>query len=198
MKKVNVFAVFMMISIVSFLGFVLENVWIYFSKGYIDNRNMILPFIFGYGLTIAAIFLVFGTPDNMRIFSYSLDINNKKTSYSLYFMVVMIIISIGEIIIGKFIEKTCHLYWWDYSRLPLHITRYTSVITSVVLSLFIMLFINKMFIPIYNWLLTRNKILLMLLSTVLIVLMILDISHTFYYMYNNNELLIIWRIPNKL
>ena len=44
--------IILMATVVSFLGFVVENVWLAFTKGYIDNRNMALPFLLGSSYTI--------------------------------------------------------------------------------------------------------------------------------------------------
>ena len=41
-----------MAAVVSFLGFVVENIWLAMTKGYINNRNMNAPFLLGYGLLI--------------------------------------------------------------------------------------------------------------------------------------------------
>ena len=48
----NIYAIGIMTAIVSFLGFVVENIWLAISKGYINNRNMNTPFLLGYGLLI--------------------------------------------------------------------------------------------------------------------------------------------------
>jgi hypothetical protein len=37
--------ILIMIAGVSFLGFCLENIWLLLRKGYVDNRNMSLPFL---------------------------------------------------------------------------------------------------------------------------------------------------------
>ena len=51
-----------MAAVVSFLGFVVENIWLAMTKGYINNRNMNAPFLLGYGLLILFMYAVFGTP----------------------------------------------------------------------------------------------------------------------------------------
>jgi hypothetical protein len=50
-----------MAAVVSFLGFVVENIWLAMTKGYINNRNMNAPFLLGYGLLILFMYAVFGT-----------------------------------------------------------------------------------------------------------------------------------------
>ena len=64
----NFFELNMMFIFVSFFGFVLENIWLAITKGYIDNRNMNLPFLFGYGLVIIGFYTLIGTPENFILF----------------------------------------------------------------------------------------------------------------------------------
>ena len=116
MRMEDVLALFMMIALISFLGFVVENLWLAVTKGYMDNRNMVFPFLLGYGLAVFVIYLLFGTPEEMRIVGNAVVINSKTLSYGLYFGIVMVCISLGEIVLGTVVEKTCHFYWWDYSK----------------------------------------------------------------------------------
>ena len=60
-----------MAAVVSFLGFVVENIWLAMTKGYINNRNMNAPFLLGYGLLILFMYAVFGTPAALRMFANS-------------------------------------------------------------------------------------------------------------------------------
>ena len=62
--KYDIYSWIIMIAVISFLGFILENVWLAFTKGFIDNRNMGAPFLLGYGLFVVAIYFVIGTPQN--------------------------------------------------------------------------------------------------------------------------------------
>ena len=77
MKTTEIAALFMLIAVVSFLGFVVENIWLWGTKGYIDNRNMCLPFLIGYGLAIVAIHALFGTPSQLILLGKRLGIRNK-------------------------------------------------------------------------------------------------------------------------
>ena len=45
---VDVMALGMIVSVVSFLGFVVENIWLAAIKGYMDNRGVRFPFLIGY------------------------------------------------------------------------------------------------------------------------------------------------------
>ena len=60
MKETHILALCMIAAVISFLGFIVENVWLTATKGYIDNRNMCFPFLLGYGIAILLIFIILG------------------------------------------------------------------------------------------------------------------------------------------
>ncbi|MCM1089789.1 MAG: putative ABC transporter permease [Butyrivibrio sp.] len=135
----------LMIIFVSFLGFVVENVWLAATKGYMDNRNMNLPFLLGYGLTCIAIYFLMGTPSQMIFFRKISVKASKWCRVLLYFLCAMILVSLGEIALGTITEKLGHIEYWNYTAIPLHITKYTSVPTSIGFSMGITLFMDRYF-----------------------------------------------------
>ena len=167
----NKYAFSMVITLISFLGFCVEDLWLSVTKGYMDNRNMIFPFLLGYGLAMGAIYLLFGTPDRMTFLGRELHVKNDKIMSLLYFLAVFLCVSAGEILVGKTVELTCHFCWWDYSWIPLHITRYTSVPTSLGFAALIYLFMDKLFVPIYRYFLSWDQKVLKIAATVLMTVM---------------------------
>lgn len=151
---VNVYALILSACIVAFAGFVIENVFRLFCIGVIDDRHRLFPFIAEYGIAYFAIFLLFGTPKNMRIFTKKITFTatNKKTAAflqaALYFLIVFLCIGLGEIIVGLTVEKTMGIKGWNFSNIPLHITRYTSIPTDFAytsaFTVFMYLFFDKM------------------------------------------------------
>ena len=135
--------------LISLIGWIVENAWLALTRGYIDNRNMHLPFLFGYGVAAVALFLIVGTPSTMLL---PFEVKKKETFVRLliYFLLMVVLVSIGEIILGTVVEKTCHFYYWDYTVIPMHITRYTSIPTSMGFALIITTFMDKCFVPIMN------------------------------------------------
>ena len=87
---------FAMAALVSLLGFLTENTWMLVRSGFIDNRNMNLPFLLGYGLAVVGMYLLIGTP--------------KKGHFVLYFTLVFLFVSLGEILLGFTVEKVCGFY----------------------------------------------------------------------------------------
>ncbi len=162
-----------------------------------DNRNMIFPFLVGYGLAVILIYLLFGVPNKLRFFRKSIQIKSKLLWLVLYFFIVMVCICIGEILLGKLVEKTCHFCWWDYSKIPLHITQYTSIPTSAGFSVLIVIFMHTMFMPLYEYFLSWQDSVLRNTSLLLSILMIGDYLYNTYFMYTKKSMQIRWRIYRK-
>lgn len=134
-----------LVILVSFMGFAVENMWLALTRGYMNNRNMSLPFLLGYGLAVLAVYILFGVPSEMKLLNWFPVKASRAVKYILYFLCVMLCISIGEIILGMVTEEFCHIEYWNYSPIPLHITKYTSVPTSAGFAAMITLFMEKVF-----------------------------------------------------
>lgn len=190
----EIYALCMIIMIVSFLGFVVENLWIACTKGFMDNRGMFLPFLLGYGLAVAAIFMVFGTPDELWFLGNVWNVPNVATSKLLYFLIVVVCICIGEMLLGLIVEKVCHFSWWDYSRIPLHITQYTSIPTSVTFSILITTFMDVFFQPVYRYFCrTENKI-CVVSGFALFLCLVLDFLYNGHQIYKQRGIVQRWKI----
>ena len=94
-----------MAAVVSFLGFVVENIWLAMTKGYINNRNMNAPFLLGYGLLILFMYAVFGTPAALRMFTKE-KVRWKR--YLVYFLCSFAVVCVGEIVLGIAVAETVY------------------------------------------------------------------------------------------
>ncbi len=194
MKKTKASAICLIITVISFLGFLVENIWLAFTKGFIDNRNMILPFLLGYGLAVTVIYLLFGTPRSPRLARLSIATKNKWLNFLIYFGIVFVIITVGEMLLGLFVEHAFGIVWWNYTRLPLNITKYTSVPTSFAFTLMITIFMQYIYVPLYKRFEGINKKLLFPLAIILMSLMTLDFIHSGIRMALDGEVYRIWQI----
>ncbi len=190
----SVFALIMVIIVVSLLGFCVENIFIAFRRGFMDNRNMVLPFILGYGIAVFVFYLLFGTPDDPLFFGKQLVFESSRAATLYYFFMAFISVCIGEISLGYLIEWSCDIIWWDYKSLPLHITRYTSVPTSLGFAGLISLFMRYMFYPLLKWFLKLKPKTLAFLAITLSVLLLLDMTNSTVYMFKNKSLMQLWRV----
>lgn len=197
MKTAEFFALCMIVTVISFLGFIVENIWLTATKGYIDNRSMCLPFLIGYGLAILAIYLLFGTPAELVFLGKKLKIKSTFAKLLIYFFAVMVCVSVGEIILGTIVEKTCHFCWWDYTRLPFHITRYTSIPTSMAFSFLITTFMRHFFNPLMDFFLRMEPDKLQILSLTFMTLMTVDFLYNAVRIFKKKELNHLWKIDTR-
>ena len=193
MKIISLKEDIIMVIIISIIGFCFEDIWMLFRYSLIDNRNMYLPFLLGYGLFVVAIYYLVGTPK--KLFNrYEL---NPPFNYVIYMILCFILVSIGEIALGIFVEKTGNFYYWDYSTIPLHFTRYTSVPTSIGFALAITLFMNYVYEPLQNKIKNNSNKISIFVVVLIFIILITDLSISFKNMYQNNGNNTIWTINFK-
>ena len=190
----NIYAIGIMTAIVSFLGFVVENIWLAISKGYINNRNMNTPFLLGYGLLIMFMYFTIGTPGKLAEWKIFKKAKTKFAKYMVYFLCAMLIVSISEIVLGVVVEELCGFEYWNYSNIPLHITKYTSVPTSMAFATMITFVMGMLFTPIMNWIVQVDCTWIRVLSIILIVIMAFDFIISFYHMIHNRNFYLKWKI----
>ena len=197
MTKINPFALILVLVTISLLGFCVENIFISFSVGYMDNRNMVLPFLWGYGLAVFGIILLFGTPSSPLFFGKAMKLpsNVLKTLY--YFSVAFICVCVGEIILGYVIQYTCDIIWWDYTRIPLHLTRYTSIPTSFGFAAMITFFVKYCFYPLLSFYSKMHPQALRVIAISFAVMLSVDMLNSLLFMISNHDILKIWRISLK-
>jgi uncharacterized membrane protein len=167
-----------LVIIVSFLGFCLENIWLVVRKGQIDNRNMNFPFLIGYGMAILFIYFLLGVPQKGQLW--------------LFFLTAFLIVSVGEIILGFSVEKFCGIYYWDYSTLPLHVTRYTSFFTSIGFAAIITCFFYRFFTPLMTLIKDHDCYRMHVFCIAMLAVMIIDFIYSFKYMHDNRALYSSW------
>lgn len=192
--KYNLYEMEIVVIIVSFLGFTVENIWLALTKGYINNRNMNLPFLLGYGLAMAAVYFLFGIPSEMILMTKVKVRASRAMKILLYFLCVMFCVSVGEIVIGTVTEKLCRIEYWNYSGLPLHITKYTSIPTSAGFAGMITLFMEKIFPPLMERLSNMNENVLHVIVLVLLTALLIDFIYCYGKMVKTHNFYHIWEV----
>ena len=183
-----------MVAIVSLLGFLVENIWLAITKGYIDNRNMNAPFLLGYGLMFLFFFFTLGTPTSLVQCGLLKKSYSKGIQYVVYFICSFIVVCIGEIILGTIVERLCGIEYWNYSYIPLHITKYTSIPTSIGFAMMITFFMGKCVMPLMSWIGRLDSVWIRILSAVLMTVMVLDFCYSFYHMIVLKDFYRRWKI----
>ena len=187
-----------MVAIVSFLGFLVENVWLAITNGYINNRNMNAPFLLGYGIMFLFLLFTLGTPASPVQRGILKKSYSKKIEYIVYFMCSFVAVCIGEIILGTIVEKLCCIEYWNYSKIPLHITKYTSVPTSIGFAAMITFFMGKCVTPLMSWICRLDSVWIRVLSAVLMLVIVSDFFYSFYQMIVLKDFYLKWEIEMRL
>ena len=182
-KRYNFYELNLMTVIVSFMGFQLENGWLTITCGYMDNRSMNLPFLLGYGLTIVGFYIFVGTPNNIRVGEKNHRHLTRSQSYILYFLIAMVIVSLGEILLGTIVEDKFGFRYWDYTRIPLHITKYTSIPTSMMFAAVITIFMGYCYEPLMESIHHMPKRAVKVIGILMMILLVTDFLYCFEFMY---------------
>ncbi len=191
--KYDVYALGIMTAVVSFLGFVVENVWLAITKGYINNRNMNAPFLLGYGILMVVFYLVLGTPNKMMLPKGIRGRIKSRGRYLLYFLCAFVAVCVAEIALGEIVERLCHIEYWNYSNLPMHMTKYTSVPTSIVFAAMITFFMGVCFEPLMNLICHIDPRWMKIISIILMVIMLSDFFVSFGIMIKKKNYFLKWK-----
>lgn len=120
--------------IAAFLGWCVENIFRAVSIGVFDSRHQLLPFLGAYGFGIFVMYLVFGTPTEMRFFKKKILPERTARNHILrgvvYCTLLFSLILFGEMGVGLLFEYAFGVRAWNYTNIPLHITQYTSIPTT--------------------------------------------------------------------
>lgn len=189
-------SILFVVIIASFIGFCIENSWISIRFGYADNRGMNLPFLFGYGVAVAGIYSLFGLPASPRLFGHTIS---WQSHYELaYALIIFMTVLIGESSFGYIIEYFTKIKWWDYTSIPLHLGRYTSIPTSIGFTAAICFFMDKCFPALYslgNLLYIKGASAFIYIG---VIFLIFDNLHALIYMSKHHETYQKWKHENHL
>ena len=134
----------------------------------------------GYGVGIIGFYLISGIPES----------GNTLT----YFLLSSLVVSVGEVIIGKTAEHLLGFIYWDYSKIPLHITRYTSVPTAMGFGLAITLFMKYWFFPILRMISVIPVNVRRIVGISMTILMTIDFLYSVLTMYRNQAPNFRWKL----
>lgn len=188
--KYGIFELMLAAVVISFVGFAIENTWLLLTKGYMDNRNMTLPFLLGYGILMVDFYLMFGTPSDVHL----PIVSDRFTDREIYFVLAFFTVSIGEIMLGTATEKATGVIYWDYSWIPMHLTRYTSLPTSLGFAYIIENFMTYCFPEIMGAITLLPAEIIPPAAVILFTALSIDTLHGFWKMYSCHSLYCLWKI----
>ncbi|MCR5743064.1 MAG: putative ABC transporter permease [Lachnospiraceae bacterium] len=184
---------FVIMIVASVIGFIIENVWLAFQHGFIDNRGMAFPALIGYGMAVVAFYIILGVPSRPAFLGYKLPVEDFDHGLVFYFIATLILVSVGEIVLGTAVERFTGIIWWDYSNLPMHLTRYTSLPTSAGFAFMIVLFMEYCFKPMFEYTASIQTPAMFTYSAVILVVLSVDFIHSANYMIKNHRVYDLWK-----
>ena len=117
------------------LGWVVENGYRIATKGIIDCRYHLLPFISSYALIPFCYHVLLGDPNRIAFFGRRLFArDNTKTRVLSNVLCIVFICSavfLAEIVWGNMWEALFGVRLWNYSKQPFHVTRYAGLVSTV-------------------------------------------------------------------
>jgi len=145
---------------VAFIGWIAENAFKFAVSGVIDSRFHLLPFISPYLLIPLAFHIALGTPNDVTFFGKKVfKTGNAKTkilSNVIAYFSICLCVFLGELVVGNLWDILFDVRLWNYSKHPLHVTKFTSVISVFGFGTGAYLIFKFLYTPILNFI--RKKI----------------------------------------
>lgn len=137
---------FLLVALLSFLGWAFETVYIFLVKGIFSDRGfMSMPFCPIYGCSIVLTYLLLGTPDEGGLLFGKIE--NRGVRYPLYLLAGFVLSSAVELIVGLFFDRVMHKPLWDYSYRPYNLHGYICLRNSLIWAALLFVFIKFLFLP---------------------------------------------------
>ncbi|MBE7079362.1 MAG: hypothetical protein E7380_05855 [Clostridiales bacterium] len=140
----GVWHLFLLLVLLSFLGWAYETAFVYLTLGrYSDRGFLSLPFCPIYGSCLTGIYLLFGTPDEGR--GFLKKVNDPVKRRLLYLLFALLLPTGLELFIGLFFERYFHRKLWNYSKYPYQFKGYICLPVSLSWTVLIFLFMKLLF-----------------------------------------------------
>ena len=183
----------------AFIGWLAENTAKIFLSGYIDSRFHILPFISPYALVVFALHIALGNPDNLAFFGKRVfkkeSRKNKILSNVISYLAICFFVFFGELVVGNLWEILFGVELWNYSNLPLSVTQYTGVVSTLGFGTGAYLLFKFVYAPALSF--VRRKVSYRVAKWIVIILgslIVLDTLRLIFYMMFTGEAPIYWKI----
>lgn len=116
-------------------GWTGENIARAVTRGIIDCRFHLLPFISPYMLIAFAFHILFKNSDDISFFGKKLfrkrNAGTVIAENCICFFIICTAVFLGELFVGNMWEIVFGVQLWDYSEHPMHITQYAGLIPTV-------------------------------------------------------------------
>ena len=104
--------------VLSFLGWLWETIFSFFLRSPNDRGFLLLPICPIYGFALILVYLLFGTPADMRLLGHPVLRSKPVLRYLSYFLAAALLSTAIELVTATFFQSMFGIKLWSYAFLP--------------------------------------------------------------------------------
>ena len=176
--------------VISFLGFILEEVFFFLrGRGFADRGFLSFPICM-------TTYFALGLPDRMRLFSYSLPHSTtrkqKLLQIILYISLSGVICTFCELAVGVFMHGAYGILMWDYRETPWHVGPYICLPFALIWGVLAYFFMRYVFLSLLSSVAKVQKKTLTAILLPLTVFLLFDLSMNCTYSVCHRAHMALW------
>lgn len=196
-KTFDISAIYALFLLISFLGWILEEVFFSLHDHVFSDRGFLsLPICVVYGISIMGTYFLFGLPHRMRFFSFSLPVSQRRTQKLvqtlLFILLAGVVCTFCELIVGLFLYGAFGFFMWDYRGIPFHFGPYICAPFALIWGILSFLFLRYLFLRLFLFFLKVRRETLWAVLLPLSIFLILDISMNCTYSFCYRAHMALW------
>ena len=167
----------------SFLGWLWETIFSFFLRSP-NDRGFLCPI---YGFALILVYLLFGTPAEMRILGHPILHNKPVLRYLSYFLASALLSTVIELVTATFFQSLFGIKLWSYAFLTDSFSEFIALLPSLFWGIAITVFMRFLFHPLFRAIGKIKPRLLDGLFWGLLALVIADTVFNFVYLSVNGR-----------
>ena len=173
--------------VLSFLGWLWETIFSFFLRSPNDRGFLLLPICPIYGFALILVYLLFGTPADMRLLGHPVLRSKPVLRYLSYFLAAALLSTAIELVTATFFQSMFGIKLWSYAFLTDSFSEFISLLPSLFCGIAITVFMRFLFHPLFHAIGKIKPRLLNGLFWGLLALVIADAIFNFAYLSVNGR-----------
>ena len=173
--------------VLSFLGWLWETIFTFFLRSPNDRGFLLLPVCPIYGFALILVYLLFGTPADMRLLGHPVFRSKPVLRYLSYFLAAALLSTAIELVTATFFQSLFGIKLWSYAFLTDSFSEFIALLPSLFWGIAITLFMRFLFHPLFHAIGKIKPRLLNGLFWGLLALVIADAVFNFVYLSVNGR-----------
>lgn len=133
--------------VLSFLGWLWETIFSFFLRSPNDRGFLLLPICPIYGFALILVYLLFGTPADMRLLGHPVLRSKPVLRYLSYFLAAALLSTAIELVTATFFQSMFGIKLWSYAFLTDSFSEFISLLPSLFWGIAITVFMRFLFHP---------------------------------------------------